>query len=101
MEHLDLSGRLLRLAFAAALIGSAEECAEQRMRLERLRFELWMELAANKVRMVSQFDHLDISPLGSRSGNSQACGGQLFFIFAVELVAMTVPLADFGLAVNF
>ena len=81
-------------------VGRAHERLEQRMRLERLRLELGMELASDEVRMIGNFDHLDVSSVRRRAGNPQAGRGQRVFVFAIEFVAMAMALADFGLAVN-
>ena len=43
------------------LIASRNKLPEQRMRLQRLRFELGMELAPNEIRMVRNLDDLYIS----------------------------------------
>src|SRR4029077_7748514 len=71
-----------------------------RMRLQRLRFELRMELAPNKKRMTRNLDHLDVSAVRSRAGNAQPSSHHRFLVLAVELVTMPVPLADFSLAVH-
>src|SRR5437667_7230979 len=70
------------------------------MRLQRLRFEFRMELAADEMWMVRQLDHLDVSSVGGRAGNSQSRRGESALVFAIELVTMAVALADLSLAVN-
>src|SRR6476619_489240 len=70
------------------------------MRLERLRLELRMELAANKMRMIRQLHHLHVSSIRRRSGNAQARSRHGLFVLAIELIAMPVPLADFERAIN-
>ena len=56
MKHFNV-GRLLVLApFLPVLISRAHKGFEQRMRLQRLRLELRMELASDEVRVVGQFD---------------------------------------------
>ena len=47
-------------ADAAVPVTGHDELAEQRVGLERLRFELGVELAAQEVRVAGQFDDLDI-----------------------------------------
>ena len=64
------------------------------MRLQRLRLELRMELAPDKVRMIRQLHHLHVSPVRRRSGNPQAGRNHRLFVFAIEFVTMPVPLAD-------
>src|SRR5882724_10374871 len=70
------------------------------MRLQRLGFELRMELAADEMWMVRQFNHLDIRSVRRGTGNSQSCRGQLLFVFAVELVTMPMSLADLSLTID-
>src|SRR5215469_3440835 len=70
------------------------------MRLERLRLEFRMKLAAEEMGMIGQLDHLDVSAVRRRSRDAQARGGHLFFIFAIEFVTMPVALADLGFPVN-
>src|SRR5581483_5926780 len=100
MEHFYLGCRFFRAALQSMLVRCAYERREHRLRLERLRFEFWMELAANEVRMIRQFHHLDVSAVGGRSRNLQPRRSQRLFILAIEFVTMAVALADFGLAVN-
>src|SRR6266849_2823966 len=64
MEHLNSGNFLLRPPFLSMFVCRAHKCSEQRMRLQRLRFELGMKLAANEMRMVRQFHHLHISTIG-------------------------------------
>src|SRR5215472_8789462 len=65
MEHLHLDGFPLRLSLLPMLVGRPDKRPEQRMRFERLRLEFGMELAPDKVRMIGQLHHLDISPVRS------------------------------------
>src|SRR5437763_14088658 len=51
-EQLLIQRHLLFHHALALLVGCADERAEEWMRLERLRFEFRMELAANKERMI-------------------------------------------------
>src|ERR1700754_738463 len=95
---MGLSYRAIFVFFV--LDGSADEGGEERMRLERLRFELGMELAAEEPWMVRSFDDLDIIFVGSASGDAQAGTGENFFVVAVEFVAMTMAFADFGFAIG-
>src|SRR5579859_6878343 len=71
------------------------------MRLQRLRFEFRMELAAQKVRMVGKFHDLYISPIGSCAGKLQPRPGQDSLILPVELIAVAMPFTDLGGAVCF
>ena len=45
----------------AMLVGGADERSEQRMRLQRLRFELRMELAAQEPGMIRDLADLDVT----------------------------------------
>src|SRR5438045_908855 len=60
-----------------------------------------MKLASNKMRMPRNFNHLHISSIRSRARNLQPAGRHRLFIFAIELIAMPVPLADLGLPIDF
>src|SRR5437870_644370 len=64
-EHFDFRGLFIRAALHAVLVRSADECLEQRMRLERLRLELRVELAADEVGVIGNFDHLHVGAVGS------------------------------------
>ncbi len=70
------------------------------MRLERLRFEFGMELAAEEEGMAGDLDDFDVGAVGSGSGDGEAGAGEQRFIFAIELVAVTMAFADFGFAVG-
>src|SRR4051794_32497101 len=83
------------------LVRGADESLEQRVRLQRFRLELRMELATDKVRMIRQLHHLHVSSIRRGTGNPQAAGSQCLFVLSVELVAMAMTFADFRLAVNF
>src|SRR5882672_9306733 len=100
MKHLYRRRLFLRPTLRAELVRCRDERTEQRMRLQRLRLELRMELATDKMGMVRQFDHLDVSPVGRRTGNSQPRRHHRLFVFAIELIAMAVALADLQLAIN-
>src|SRR5713226_8180304 len=71
MKHLYRRSFFLGPPLRAMLVRRRNERAEQRMRLQRLRLELGMELAADEMRMVRQLDHLNVSAVGRRTGNSQ------------------------------
>ncbi len=67
MEHLHLDRLLLGLALQPVLIRRPDKRAEQRMRLQRLRLEFRMELAADEMRMIGQLYHLDVGPIRRRT----------------------------------
>src|ERR1700690_733103 len=100
MEHFYFRGVFLRPPLQAMLIGRAHEGLEQRMRLQRLRLELGMELAADEVRVIRQFHHLHVSSVRSGARNSQSRRDQRLFVLAVELITMAMAFADFELAVD-
>src|SRR6202011_3037367 len=90
VKHLHFGCRFLRAPFQSVLVSSTHKSLEQRMRFQRLRLELGMELAPNEMRMVGKLDHLHIGSIRSRAGNPQSARGQGFFILAVEFVTMPV-----------
>src|SRR6185312_17019460 len=59
-----------------------------------------MELAAQEIRMVGNLYDLHISPVRSAARNAQPAPGKHRFVFAIELVAMPVPLADLRRAIR-
>jgi hypothetical protein len=74
----------------------ADECEEEWMRSQRLRLKLRMKLAAQEPRMLRRFDDLHILPIRRPAGDAKTGIGQRFFVLAIELVAVTVTLTDFG-----
>src|SRR5580700_9767640 len=63
--------------------GCPDEGAEQRVRLERLGFELGMELAAQVPGMVPDFADFHVNSVGSLAGQAEAVLLEEIFIFAV------------------
>src|SRR5271166_6565882 len=59
-----------------------------------------MKLAPDEMRVVRQLHDLDVSAIGRRTGNPQACGYHRLFVLAIEFVTMAMPLADLQLAVD-
>src|SRR5579884_4073049 len=70
------------------------------MRLQRLRFELRMELAAEIPGVILEFADLDIGGVRRLSRDAQAVAGKPLLEIAVELVAVTMALADLRRAVG-
>ena len=70
------------------------------MRLERLGFELGVELAAEEEGVSGDLDDLDVGGVGGGSGETEAAAGEDGFVLAVELVAMAVAFGDLGGAVS-
>src|SRR5882724_13674350 len=100
VEHFYGAGLTRRAPSHPVRIRGADEFLEQRMWLQRLRLEFGMELAADEVRVVGQFDHLHVGSVGRGPGNSHARGNQRLFIFAVEFVSVAMAFADLGLAID-
>src|SRR5258708_34697197 len=73
----------------------ADECGEERVRLQRLGFKFWMELAAEEPRVVRGLDDLDVIFIRRAPGDAQARGDQRFFVVAIEFVTVAVALACF------
>src|SRR5215471_12996177 len=72
----------------------ADEGAEQRVRLQRLGLELGMELAAQIPGMIGQLADLHVNSVRRFAGEAQSMPLQNAFVLAIELVTMTVALAD-------
>src|SRR4051812_26583482 len=99
MEHLVLRA-VARLAPALSVfVRRSYERREQRLRLQRLRLELRMELAPDEVRVVVELHDLHVRSIRCRSRDAQPRAGEHGFVLAVELVAMTMALADLSLTV--
>src|ERR1700691_346373 len=81
-------------------LGCGDEAREQRVGLERTRFELRMELDADKPRMIGEFDRLRQEAVGRHAGEHDALGFEAGAVGGVDLVAVAVALGDFGLAVD-
>src|SRR5579863_2568820 len=92
--------RRLPGALAAARQTGANERGEKRVRRERLRFELRMELAADEPGMVGNFDDLDVNAVGRAPRDAEARARQRLIVFAVEFVAVPVPLGNLERAVS-
>src|SRR5215204_311764 len=82
------------------LMAGLDEAGEQRMRLQRLRLELGMELHRHVPRMARQLDDLDELAVLRAADDLEPGFGERALEEAVELVAMTVPLLDQRLAVE-
>ena len=67
---------------------------EQRVRLERARFQLGMELHADEPGMVGAFDDLRQQAVGRHAGEPQAVLLEPVAIVDVDLVAVAVALGD-------
>src|SRR5580765_4990627 len=71
------------------------------MRLQRLRLELRMELAAEEIGMVGNFNYLNICSVRGCSGDAEAAAGQHRFILAVEFITVAMALTDLHCAISF
>src|SRR5215212_9801723 len=74
--------------------------AEQRMRLEWLRFKFGMELAAQVPGVILNLADLDVYFVRSFSRQPETARGEYLLEVAVEFVAMPVTFADFRLPVG-
>src|SRR5277367_1162623 len=81
-------------------IACGDEVAEERVRLERLGFELRVELAAEEEGMSGDLDDLDVGGVGRGAGEAKASAGEDGLVLAVELVTVAVALADLCFAVG-
>src|SRR5262245_47013233 len=90
----DFSSRNRRCAVASladpGLQRRANEATEQRMRRERPTFELRMELAAEKVRMILELHDFYESLVGAHAGHGETGFLKGFTILVVQLVAMAM-----------
>src|ERR1700716_412054 len=71
-----------------------DEGCEQRVRLERLRLQLGMELHADEPGVVGKLDDLRQQPVGRHAREPQTRLFEAVAIGDVDLIAMAVPLAD-------
>src|SRR3954467_555525 len=71
-----------------------DESGEQRVRLERLRLELGMELHRHVIRMRWQLDHLDEISIERSSHDLESFLGDRFFVETVELETVAMTLFD-------
>src|SRR6185312_1353247 len=72
------------------LVARLHKRRKQRMRLQRLRFELRVKLAAKEERMPRHLHDLHIGRVRSGPGNSQPRARQQRLVLAVEFVTVTV-----------
>src|SRR3546814_18135805 len=77
-----------------------DEGREQRMRVERLRFELRMELHADEPGMVRQFDYFRQHSVGGKAREQQPRLFQLVPVVDVDFVAVPVPFAVHSTAIR-
>ena len=82
------------------LVAGFDESSEQRVRRERLRFELRMELDRDVPGMRRQLDDLDEFPVERPADDLQPLIRQRLLVEAVEFVPMPVALVDDRLAVE-
>src|SRR4030095_1930793 len=75
-------------------IARLDEARKQRMRSQRLRLELRMELPRDEPRMRGEFRNLDELPIRGTAGYLHAVLRQRGLIEAVELETMTMALVD-------
>src|SRR5260370_16706927 len=73
----------------------ADECGEERVRLQRLGFKFWIELAAEEPRVVRGLDDLDVIFIPRAPGDAPARGDHRFFLVGIEFVAVAYDLTYF------
>ena len=78
----------------AMLVRGSDKVAEQRVRLQRLRFELRMKLAAQEERVTRNLNDLDIRRVRCGAGQAQACTGEDGLVLPVELIPVTMAFRD-------
>src|SRR5581483_5246096 len=74
--------------------GGGDEAGEQRVRAERLRAELRMELHGEVPGMARELRDLDELAVGRPAGDAEAVLGQRPLVQAVELVAVAMTLVN-------
>src|SRR5262249_41986149 len=78
----------------------ADESGEQWMRIPRARPELWVELAGHEIRMIVDLDDLDELLLPPEARDAEPIFFERLQIVVVDLVAVSVALADDSFAVE-
>src|ERR1700721_3668214 len=81
-------------------VAGGDEGAEERMRLERLGFELGVKLAAEEEGMLGQLDDLDIGRVRRSASDAQTGAGEQRLVFAIEFVTGAMAFGNFGAAVG-
>src|SRR6188472_1671550 len=81
-------------------VACLDESGEERMRRERLRFELGMELHRDVIGMRRQLDHLDELAVERAADNLEPLVGERLLVEAIELVTVPVALLDHLAAVE-
>ena len=99
------AAKVIRIALGAShqptlRLGCGDEARKQRVGLEWTRFELRVELDADKPRMIGEFDRLWQEAVGRHAGEHKALLFETRAIGGVDLVAVAVALGDFGIAIN-
>src|SRR5258708_25438087 len=82
------------------LDGRSNEGGEERVRLQRLGFDFWMELTAEEPGMIGRLDDFDGIFIPRAAGDAQSRGDQRFLGCAVEFVAVAVAPPVFPFAVR-
>src|SRR3954454_18467410 len=82
------------------LVAGGYEVGKERVRLQRLGFELGMELAAEGEGVAGDLDDLDVGGVRGGSGQAEASSCEDGFVLAVELVPVAVAFGDLGCAVG-
>src|SRR3546814_798930 len=77
-----------------------DEAGEQRMRVKRLRFQLRVELHADKPRMIGPLDDFGQRSVGRHARKDQPVLFQRFAVVDVHLIAVAMPLADLACPID-
>src|SRR5579871_5831210 len=73
----------------------ADERAEERMRLQRLRFEFRVELASEEPRMVRHFHDFNVHTIRRAARNAETSACERLVKFAIKFVPMSMALGNF------
>src|SRR6202023_4370870 len=87
-------------ALATVLEACVNERCKQRMRSQRVRFELGVKLAADEPGVIRDFHDFDVDAVRSAAGDAESSARERVFIFAIKLVTVAVTLGDIGVAVS-
>src|ERR1051326_702492 len=85
---------------SAAFKRRFDEAAEQRVRFRGLGLKFGMELAREKEWMIAMLDGLHQFAVGRRAADDESLSLHSLAVLVVELVPVTMPLADRVLAVE-
>src|ERR1700744_5188137 len=91
-----LRGLRRNMRLQPVLVRSRDKRAKQGMWLQRLGFELRVELATQEERVTGDLDNLHVGRVRRGASDAQTGSREQRLVFPVELVTMAVPFADLG-----